>query len=74
MNSYYKAEYTGELKIEDLDPIGYKVSFILNHSENPLIIASDLPDEEFLEFIKKELKARKLHRTKYYNTRKVYEQ
>ena len=73
MNSCYEMEFVGEMKIEDLNP-GYKVSFILNHSENPLIIASDLQDEEFLEFIKKELKTRKLHRTKYYNTRKIYEQ
>ena len=62
----YKCKYIGDIKIEDLKPTGYKVSFYLNHSENPLVIISDLPDKEFLSFIKKELKVRKLHRTKYF--------
>ena len=61
----YNCKYVGELKIEDLNPTGYKVSFYLNHTENPLVIISDLPDKEFIDFIKNELKIRKLHRTKY---------
>ena len=67
----YKCEYVGEIKIEDLDPVGYKVSFYLDHSENPLVIMSDLPDDEFLIFIKEELRKRKLHKTSYYKCYKL---
>lgn len=62
----YKCKYLGDIKIENLDPIGYKISFYLNHSENPVVIISDLCDEEFIPFIKNEIKNRKFHRTKYY--------
>lgn len=62
----YKCKYLGEIKIEDLNPIGYKVSFYLDHSENPVVIISDLSDTDFLEFIKTEIRTRKFHKTKYY--------
>jgi hypothetical protein len=48
----YKAEYNGRLKIEDLEPEGYKVAFNLNNTENPIVFMADLPDEEYLKFIK----------------------
>ena len=37
----------------------------------PLVIIADLPDEEFLPFIKEELRSRKLQRVKYYNATKL---
>lgn len=67
----YKREFIGELKIEDLDPVGYKVSFNLDRSENPLVIIADLPDEEFLPFIKEELRSRKLFKVKHYLATKL---
>ena len=48
-------EYIGGLDIESLDPVGYKVSFNFDRSEMPLVIIADLPDEEFLPFIKTKL-------------------
>lgn len=67
----YKMEFIGEIKIEDLNPIGYKVSLNLDRSENPLVLISDLQDNEFLEFIKEELRSRKLHKMKHYLATKV---
>jgi hypothetical protein len=60
MKDLYKMEYIGRLEIEDLYPVGYKVSFNFDRSEMPLVIIADLPDEEFLPFIKEELRNRKL--------------
>ena len=37
----------------------------------PLVIIADLPDEEFLPFIKEELRSRKLHRVKYFGATKL---
>lgn len=71
MRDIYKAEYIGKLRIEDLDPVGYKVSFYLDNSEYPLVIIADLPDEEFLPFIREELRSRKLVKTKYFSTTKL---
>ena len=62
----YKCMFIGDIKIEDLDPEGYKVSFYLDRSENPVVIISDLPDEQFLPFIKEELRARKFQKVKHY--------
>ena len=71
MRDLYKMEYIGGLDIESLDPVGYKVSFNFDRSEMPLVIIADLPDEEFLPFIKEELRSRKLQRVKYYNATKL---
>ena len=67
----YECEYVGGLDIEYLDPTGYKVSFYLNKGEYPLAIITDLSEEEFLPFIKEELRSRKLHRTKYFSATKL---
>lgn len=71
MRDIYKAEYIGKIRIEDLDPVGYKVSFYLDNSEYPLVIIADLPDKEFLPFIREELRSRKLVKTKYFSTTKL---
>ena len=67
----YNKEYIGQLDIEALKPNGYKVSFNFAKANNPLVIISDLPDKEFLPFIKKELRNRKLHGTEYYKITKI---
>lgn len=64
-------EFVGTIKIEDLDPIGYKVSLNLDRSENPLVLIADLPDDEFLEFMREEIRSRKLHKVKHYLASKV---
>ena len=71
MRELYEMEFIGDIKIEDLDPVGYKVAFNLNHSKNPVVIIADLPDEKFLPFIKEEIRSRKFHRVHYYNTSKI---
>lgn len=71
MRELYKMDYVGKIKIEDLIPEGYKVSFYLDRSENPLVILSDLPDEKFLPYIKEELRSKKLHKTKYFGATKT---
>lgn len=71
MRVQYQMEFIGGIKIEDLDPVGYKVSINLDHSENPVVLIADLPDEEFLKFIKEELRKSKFHKTKYYKAIKL---
>lgn len=70
----YKRKFIGDIKIENLDPVGYKVSFNFDRSEMPLVIIADLPDKEFLQFIKEELRKRKLHRVKYFGAIKLQHQ
>lgn len=71
MRELYEMEFVGEIKIEDLEPVGYKVAFNFNKSENPVVIIADLPDEEFLPFIKEEIRSRKFHKVKYYSASKL---
>ena len=61
----YNKIFIGKLKITNLDPQGYIVSLYLDNSEKPLTIMSDLPDNEFIPFIKEELRKMKLHKTEY---------
>lgn len=71
IRSSYKADYIGKLEIDNLDPIGYKVSIYLNNDYYPLVIMADLPDEEFIPFIKKEISNRNLVKNKYYKLTKL---
>lgn len=67
----YKREFIGQILIEDLNPVGYKVSFNFDKSENPLVIIADLPDKKFLSYIKEEIRKSKFHRTKYFGATKL---
>lgn len=67
----YEAEFIGKLEIENLDPVGYKIKLYLDNDYYPLVIIADLPDEEFIEYIKEELRSRKLHKTKFYKAIKL---
>ena len=61
----------GKLTIEDLEPEGYKVQINLDNSENPITLMADLPDDEFLCFVKEELRSRKLHRLEHFKLQKI---
>ena len=72
MRELYQMEFIGDIKIEDLEPVGYKISiYISRGSENPIVFIADLEDSQFLSFIKKELRNAKLHKTSYFSTTKV---
>ncbi len=71
MRDKYQMEFIGGIRIEDLNPVGYKVSINLDHSENPVVLIADLPDDEFLTFIKEELRSRKFHKTKFFKAIKL---
>ena len=44
--------YNGRLKIRQLSPVGYSVTFGLNNIDKPLVISAELSDDKFLKFIK----------------------
>lgn len=48
----YESLFIGKLIVKEMNP-GYKVEFYLNNSEYPLVIMSDLEEEQFLNFIKR---------------------
>lgn len=58
--------YNGKLKIEALDPVGYKVIFGLNNQDKPLIICAELPDNKFLKYMEKELRTRQFNTIKWF--------
>ena len=63
--------FIGKLTIEDLEPEGYKVQINLDNSDNPITLMADLPDDEFLCFVKEELRSRKLHRLEHFKLQKI---
>lgn len=66
----YKKKYVGKLKVIELSE-GYQMKMWLNHPEAPLVIAAQLPDQEFLSFILKELRSRHLELTEYFTGYKI---
>ena len=54
MRTQFQIDFIGDIRIEDLDPIGYKGSFSLDHAENPCVLRADLPDDKVVDFIKEE--------------------
>jgi hypothetical protein len=64
-------DFIGDIQITDLDPVGYKVALNLNHAENPVVYIADLPDKEFIPYIKEELRKSKLHEVKFFKAVKV---
>ena len=71
MRDCLQVEFIGRIDIQDIEPEGYKVSFNLDNSENPVVIIADLPDCEFLSFIKEELRSRKFHKQKHFKAVKL---
>lgn len=67
----YKAEFIGRIDVIDLDPTGYRVDIYVNRSECPISIISDLQDNEFLEYLKNELRVRNLVKFGHTNVLKI---
>ena len=63
----HNREFTGKIIVKDLEPEGYSVGFeIIQY--RPLYISATLPDEEFLEFMKQELRNKAFIFARYYKT------
>jgi hypothetical protein len=52
----YKQEYIGTLDIKKLEPIGYSIKLGLGVPNKPLTIYAELEDEQYLKFLKEELR------------------
>lgn len=65
--------FIGKIIIKNLEPEGYCVYLYLDNSEYPISIAAELPDDEFLSYIKDELRTRQLHRLKVFKLQKLYD-
>ena len=83
ITNLYCVTYTGKLNVvETFDnsfpgdaPIhlGYIVKIGLNKDERPIELAMEGSDVSLLSYIKKELKERSFHRTKYFTAIQLYE-
>ena len=58
--------YNGRLKIRQLSPVGYSVTFGLNNIDKPLVISAELIDDKFLKFIKDELRSRHFNNIQWF--------
>lgn len=57
----YNRKYIGKLNIQKLDPVGYSVKFGMDTPLQPITIYAELEDNEFLKFIKQEIKSRRFN-------------
>lgn len=72
IENLYECKYVGLLRIIKL-PIGYKLQLGWRHDDYPISIMSDSrTEEQFISFVKEELRIRKLNKTKYFTGYKVY--
>ena len=68
----YKKEYTGKMAIEKLNPVGYRIKLGLSMPEKPLVIYAELPDEQFITFLKEELRIKRFNLLYYGQLNSVY--
>lgn len=78
----YCKKYQGLLRVtetfetfpgEEPEHLGYKLSLGLNKDEKPLTIAGQGSAEEFLRFIEKELRERRLDRIEYFTAIQLHD-
>ena len=63
----HNREFTGKITVKDLEPNGYSVGFeVIQY--RPLYISATLPDKEFLQYMKQELRNKAFIFAKYYTT------
>jgi len=66
IKSLYHKEYIAPIHIKDLET-GYEVAF--EHIQyHPLFISAELPDNEFLKFMREELRHKSFLIAKYFQT------
>lgn len=65
LQDIYNSRYIGKIKVRKTDPIGYCVQLGMNTPEAPLTIYAEFEDEEFLKFMGKELRERRLDKVYY---------
>lgn len=64
--------YNGKLDIKELTPVGYIARFGMNNVDKPIVISAELPEEQFLKFIKEELRSRRFNTIKWFIGTKTY--
>lgn len=63
----HNREFIGKIIVKDLEPEGYSVGFeVIQY--RPIYISATLPDEEFLEYMRQELRNKAFIFAKYYET------
>lgn len=68
----YKKKYVGELIVKTIQPYGYQVTFGLNVTEKPLVVAAQLNKCSFLKFIKQDIRDRSMDFVKYFKGIQMY--
>lgn len=59
----YRKKYIGKLSIKKLDPVGYYIRLGMDRVTQPTIIYAELPDKEFLKFLKQQIKDMRVNLT-----------
>lgn len=60
----YNKKYVGVIKIEKLNPKGYKVS--MGNPDKPIQIAAELDEDSFIKHFIQELRVSRLHEIHYF--------
>lgn len=68
----YHKKYVGKLWVNKLEPLGFQVKFGLNNNDKPLVISAELPEKEFLKFIKQEIHDRRMDFVQYFTGYRYY--
>lgn len=61
LKDMYHKRYIGKLSIQKLEPEGYYIKMGMNTPNQPIVIYAELPDDEFLKFLKRDLKDRRFN-------------
>lgn len=62
----YKKQFTGHLKVDELEPEGYRVRMYIQNDCYPVSVAAQLPWEKFIKFFKQELRTMHWNHSHWY--------
>ena len=62
---YSKKEYIGKINVSKLDPLGYEVTLYPQGEYVPLVFYAELDDENFIKYLKEEVRNKKFHLSNY---------
>ena len=77
IETIYEVKYTRPLYVKELkrwngEHLGYKLILPLNKDEKPIELAMEGNKDQFLDFIKDELKHNGYNRVKFYTAYRIY--
>lgn len=70
IKTFYNKNYVGKILVNKLEPVGYEVILYPQGEYVPMVFYAELEDEQFIKYLKEEIRTKKFHLSNYGNLNK----